>query len=97
MSTRRRFGNADQVISPTEPVGFAEVCVRHRTAATWTYAANACLAKIAKRLANECGRKRTYEDDNLAMLVAAGASGLIPKDADPEALVHALRRIANGE
>ena len=37
------------------------------------------------------------EDENLAMLAAAGASGLIPKDADPETLVQALRRIANGE
>jgi two-component system, NarL family, nitrate/nitrite response regulator NarL len=39
----------------------------------------------------------SFEDDNLAMLAAAGASGLIPKDADPDALVQALRRIANGE
>jgi two-component system, NarL family, nitrate/nitrite response regulator NarL len=36
-------------------------------------------------------------DHNLATLAAAGASGLIPKDADPGALVQALRAIANGE
>lgn len=37
------------------------------------------------------------EDDTLALLAAAGASGFIPKDSEPETLVRDLRRIANGE
>ncbi len=56
--------------------------------------ARAKLANLATRLVFFAG---SLEDDNLSMLATAGASGLIPKDADPETLVEALRRIANGE
>jgi two-component system, NarL family, nitrate/nitrite response regulator NarL len=56
--------------------------------------ARAKLASLATRLVFFAA---SLEDDNLAMLAAAGASGLIPKDTDPEGLVQALRRIANGE
>ena len=56
--------------------------------------ARAKVANLATRLVFFTA---SLEDDNLAMLAAAGASGLIPKDADPAVLVQALRRIANGE
>jgi two-component system, NarL family, nitrate/nitrite response regulator NarL len=56
--------------------------------------ARAKLASLSTRLVFFAA---SLEDDNLAMLAAAGVGGLIPKDADPEALVQALRRIANGE
>ena len=37
------------------------------------------------------------EEDKLVALAAAGAHGFIAKDAEPELLVQALRRVANGQ
>jgi two-component system, NarL family, nitrate/nitrite response regulator NarL len=39
----------------------------------------------------------SVEDRDLKMLLAAGAYGVIPKEAAPEILLHALRRVARGQ
>jgi two-component system, NarL family, nitrate/nitrite response regulator NarL len=39
----------------------------------------------------------SIEDWDLKMLLAAGAYGVIPKEAAPEILLHALRRVARGQ
>ncbi len=37
------------------------------------------------------------EERDVTMLAAAGAYSVIPKDAEPEALVHTLRQVADGQ